>query len=87
MMGASDRHGMATDFAHVRGDIGAQVHRPTDGRIKAARYGPVGWLRKVGIYRHHSTRCALRRSLHVPANDARSMLGAPRMDSSEWRWR
>jgi hypothetical protein len=32
MMGASDRHGMATDFAHVRGDMAAQVHRP---KIKA----------------------------------------------------
>jgi hypothetical protein len=32
MMGASDRHGMATDFAHVRGDMPAQVHRP---KIKA----------------------------------------------------
>ena len=30
--GASDRHGMATDFAHVRGDMAAQVHRP---KIKA----------------------------------------------------
>jgi hypothetical protein len=29
MMGASDRHGMASDFAHVRGDMGAGS--PTDG--------------------------------------------------------
>jgi hypothetical protein len=52
--------------------------RPMDGKIKAARCGPVGWLGNVGISVPWP-RCTFRRSLYFWRMQEGSMLGAPRM--------